>query len=402
MFPILFSCLFLNAQKYGDIVKIKHVLTNTHLHSHAINYGHPQSSGQQQITAFGSSDDNDLWVIKPEHGNDSRRGIVHHGDVIRLEHYLTHRNLHSHAGIPSPVTSQQEVTGFGNNGMGDTNDNWRIETQNGGNWALNQRIRLIHVNTNYALHSHAGFYHPDWTANQQEVTCFGGRDDNDLWMLTEVRTTCPIAFSQENYQGQRFEMCGRGPYNIPFEVKSIQIPVGWEVSYTPHGSECFSDQANSIVSVSTPSLASNPPCIQFPFYVVSKPDGLNKLKVTVITGQDDLRGGNRFFFTLHTRNGFSFPEIPVIPPNGLATNSTYIFEIPVFNSPAENNLNYKDIAAFTIRHDGRPRAGHPFDTYDNWDCRSVLLDWDSRVPKATRFSATRFTGELTSRRYETY
>lgn len=50
----------LKAQNYGDIVKIKHVLTNTHLHSHAINYGHPNSSGQQQVTAFGGADDNDF------------------------------------------------------------------------------------------------------------------------------------------------------------------------------------------------------------------------------------------------------------------------------------------------------------------------------------------------------
>ncbi|MFN0037261.1 MAG: hypothetical protein ACKVUS_19555 [Saprospiraceae bacterium] len=215
-------------------------------------------------------------------------------------------------------------------------------------------------------------------------------------------TTCPVAFSEANYQGQPFEMCARGPHNIPFEVKSVQIPDGWEVSYTSHGGECFSDQANTIVSESKASLADNPPCTQFPFYVVSKPDGLNRLKITIVTGQDDMRGGNNIFFTLHMRNGFSFPEIPVNPPNGLAGNSTYSFEITVFNSPAENNLNYKDIAAFTIRHDGRPRNGHPFDTYDNWDCNSVLLDWDGRVPKAMRFTATRFTGELTSRRYEAY
>ncbi|MBV6429016.1 MAG: hypothetical protein KIPDCIKN_03553 [Haliscomenobacter sp.] len=177
----------LKAQNYGDIVKIKHVLTNTHLHSHAINYGHPNSSGQQQVTAFGGADDNDYWVIKAGHGMNSRSGSINHGDVIRLEHYLTRRNLHSHAGIPSPVSGQQEVTCFGDNGNGDSNDNWRIEIEGGGAWSSNQRVRLIHVNTNHALHSHAGWSHPDWTAGQQEVTGFGGRDDNDWWLLTEVK-----------------------------------------------------------------------------------------------------------------------------------------------------------------------------------------------------------------------
>ncbi|MBE2208467.1 MAG: hypothetical protein IAE84_12825 [Saprospiraceae bacterium] len=186
-FLFLSLSFFAKAQNYGDIVKIKHVLTNAHLHSHAINYGHPQSSGQQQVTAFGGADDNDYWVIKPEHGNNNRSGSVRHGDVIRLEHYLTRRNLHSHAGIPSPVTGQQEVTCFGENGNGDSNDNWRIEIDGGGTWAANRRIRLIHINTNHALHSHAGHAHPQWTAGQQEVTGFGGRDDNDWWVLTEIK-----------------------------------------------------------------------------------------------------------------------------------------------------------------------------------------------------------------------
>ncbi|MBP6809926.1 MAG: membrane dipeptidase [Saprospiraceae bacterium] len=186
-FLFLSLSFFAKAQNYGDIVKIKHVLTNTHLHSHAIHYGHPQSSGQQQVTAFGGADDNDYWVIKSEHGNNNRSGSVRHGDVIRLEHYLTRRNLHSHAGIPSPVTGQQEVTCFGENGNGDSNDNWRIEIDGGDTWAANRRIRLIHINTNHALHSHAGHAHPQWTAGQQEVTGFGGRDDNDWWVLTELR-----------------------------------------------------------------------------------------------------------------------------------------------------------------------------------------------------------------------
>ncbi|MBP6809927.1 MAG: hypothetical protein KA138_00290 [Saprospiraceae bacterium] len=186
-FLFLSLSFFAKAENYGDIVKIKHVLTNTHLHSHAIHYGHPQSSGQQQVTAFGGADDNDYWVIKSEHGNNNRSGSVRHGDVIRLEHYLTRRNLHSHAGIPSPVTGQQEVTCFGENGNGDSNDNWRIEIDGGDTWAANRRIRLIHINTNHALHSHAGHAHPQWTAGQQEVTGFGGRDDNDWWVLTEIK-----------------------------------------------------------------------------------------------------------------------------------------------------------------------------------------------------------------------
>lgn len=178
-----------NNVKYGSVVKIKHMLTGCALHSHAQNYSHPATSGQQQVTAYAGSDDNDLWLIKRPHGygTDFPAGQpVKDWDVIRLEHVLTRRNLHSHAGVPSPVTGQQEVTAYGTNGIGDGNDNWRIELEGGGIWEKGQVIRLIHVETNHALHSHVAS-HPQWTAGQQEVTGYGGRDGNDWWIISEVR-----------------------------------------------------------------------------------------------------------------------------------------------------------------------------------------------------------------------
>jgi hypothetical protein len=176
--------------RYRNIIKMRHHLTTNKLHSHALNYGHPGTSGQQQVTAFAGSDDNDLWRVKGPDGQPAtfKEGEpVQHGDTIRLEHVLTGRNLHSHGGFPSPVTGQQEVTCYGNNGIGDANDNWRIEIEGGGTWDSGKRLRLIHVLTNHALHSHSGFSHPQWTAGQQEVTGFAGRDDNDWWSLFEIR-----------------------------------------------------------------------------------------------------------------------------------------------------------------------------------------------------------------------
>ena len=174
---------------YGSIVRMNHVLTGNTLHSHAINYGHPGTSGQQQVTAFAGYDDNDLWRVKgPDGQPDNYRAgqPVQHGDIVRLEHQGTRRNLHSHAGFPSPVTGQQEVTGFGSNGVGDSNDNWRMEIEGGGSWTSGKRVRLIHINTNCGLHSHPGFSHPQWTMGQQEVTGFPRRDDNDWWRLFEI------------------------------------------------------------------------------------------------------------------------------------------------------------------------------------------------------------------------
>jgi dolichyl-phosphate-mannose--protein O-mannosyl transferase len=114
---------------------------------------------------------------------DSRRitrpdNPVRHGDIIRLEQVLTRRNLHSHSGHPSPVTGQQEMTCFGEGGIGDEDDNWRVEADGEG-WTVGGRVRLIHNPTNHALHSHGGYSHSQWTAGQQEVTGFDSRDDND-------------------------------------------------------------------------------------------------------------------------------------------------------------------------------------------------------------------------------
>ena len=41
------------------------------------------------------------------------------GEVIRLQHLSTKRNLHSHL-FQSPMSRNQEVSAFGENGLGDT------------------------------------------------------------------------------------------------------------------------------------------------------------------------------------------------------------------------------------------------------------------------------------------
>ncbi|WP_066311184.1 MIR domain-containing protein [Bacillus sp. FJAT-29814] len=178
------------AVRYGQTIKVSHLMTGLTLHSHALNYGHKGSSGQQQVTCFKGADDNDFWKIKGANGTPANHRInevVQHGDVIRLEHMPTQRNLHSHRGHPSPVTGQQEVTGFGTGGQGDDNDNWRVEIDGGGQWTAQRRVRLVHLLTNHTLHSHRGFSDARWTAGQQEVTGFGNRDDNDWWWLLEIR-----------------------------------------------------------------------------------------------------------------------------------------------------------------------------------------------------------------------
>lgn len=48
-------------------------------------------------------------------------------DKIRLRHVPTGRHLHSHEGFESPITAQQEVTGFGGAEESDENDVWELK-----------------------------------------------------------------------------------------------------------------------------------------------------------------------------------------------------------------------------------------------------------------------------------
>ena len=176
--------------RQGMVVKMRHQATGCALHSHRIPYSHPGTSGQQQVTCFAGGDDNDLWMLKGPHGQNTPQTYgqqIKHGDVVRLEHVATGRNLHSHGGISSPLTGQQEVTAFGINGNGDFNDNWCVEVDGAGPWTTDRAVRLIHVATGVALHSHAGWSDPVFTTGQQEVTGFAGRDSNDFWYASDLR-----------------------------------------------------------------------------------------------------------------------------------------------------------------------------------------------------------------------
>ena len=173
----------INPITYMSTIRLIHFATNNALHSHPINYFHPESSGLQQITAFSKNSTDDFWIVMGADGSDKNYlsgKPVKDGEIIRLQHVNTTKNLHSERGRPSPVSRQQEVTGFGNDGVGDPDDNWRVDVENGGMWTEKKRVRLIHINTNHSLHSHfeGG---SDFINKQQEVTAFKGRDENDFW-----------------------------------------------------------------------------------------------------------------------------------------------------------------------------------------------------------------------------
>jgi hypothetical protein len=166
-------------------IRLKHSATSMLLSSLSQSYSNPGSSGQQMVVGSAHKNTETVWLVKGNHnaGDSYPAGeAVKHGDFIRLEHISTRKNLHSHGDRLSPLTRQQEVTAYGFSGIGDENDDWMLDLENPGDWHIGSPIRLIHKSTVKALHSHAGYTHPIFTAGGQEVTALPKGDLNDLWV----------------------------------------------------------------------------------------------------------------------------------------------------------------------------------------------------------------------------
>ncbi|XP_054683004.1 protein O-mannosyl-transferase 2 isoform X2 [Grus americana] len=178
---------------YGSVVTMKNLrMAGGYLHSHWHLYPEGIGARQQQVTAYLHKDLNNLWIIK-KHDSDTDLSdpsspveFVRHGDIIRLEHKETSRNLHSHQ-HEAPLTRKHfQVTGYGINGTGDSNDFWRIEVvgRKAGKLikVLRSQVRLTHVATGCILGS-SGKTLPKWGWEQVEVTCtpYLKESPNSLW-----------------------------------------------------------------------------------------------------------------------------------------------------------------------------------------------------------------------------
>lgn len=172
------------------------------LHSHVQTY--PVGSQQQQVTCYHYKDDNNdfyitpRWEDAPVSDEDSAEPLrmVKHGDVVRLVHAATGRNLHSHT-IAAPVTKENyEISGYGNATVGDSNDYWVIEIvddmvtgkkgKSGDSVkSLTTRMRFRHLNLNCYMRA-ANAILPQWGWKQVEVSCDkenNPKDDHTYWNI---------------------------------------------------------------------------------------------------------------------------------------------------------------------------------------------------------------------------
>uniref|UniRef100_A0A1B6FVD8 MIR domain-containing protein n=1 Tax=Cuerna arida TaxID=1464854 RepID=A0A1B6FVD8_9HEMI len=133
----------------GSVLKLLNTDYKVRLHSHDVKYG--TGSGQQSVTGTESQEDvNSHWVIKGETKKQCIRGEpVKCGSSIRLTHLATNKNLHSHH-FSSPLSGNQEVSAYGNEGEGDTGDHW-VVLCDGDAWERDEKIMLKHVDTDVYL-----------------------------------------------------------------------------------------------------------------------------------------------------------------------------------------------------------------------------------------------------------
>lgn len=118
---------------------------------------------RQQLVTFtkDAATTNSLWRIRPAHHSEQREypsndeepptckfaETIQCGSLIRLTHLHSNKNLHSHAGVKTPLSNQQDVNALGRgDGTGDGGDDWYIECFTG-IWKRGQPIRLKHRDT---------------------------------------------------------------------------------------------------------------------------------------------------------------------------------------------------------------------------------------------------------------
>ncbi|KDQ16238.1 glycosyltransferase family 39 protein [Botryobasidium botryosum FD-172 SS1] len=195
---------------YGSKVTLKNMgWGGGLLHSHVQTF--PVGSNQQQVTCYHYKDENNQWTVLPAWGetpydpNADDVDFLKDGDVVRLQHVPTKRNLHSHV-VPAPVTSlNHEVSCYGNETMGDVNDHWIVQVVDDLHRGKKEHVGRIHSLTTRMRFRHkvlgcylraANAILPQWGFKQVEVSCDkedNPNDDHTYWNVeSHINPKLPI------------------------------------------------------------------------------------------------------------------------------------------------------------------------------------------------------------------
>ena len=207
------------------------------LHSHVQTY--PVGSQQQQVTCYHYRDNNNEFIITPPwneeqlpanySASDQPIRMLKNNDVIRLVHDQTKRNIHSHY-VAAPVTKENlEVSGYGDEEIGDDNDHWVVEIVDdmvhgkvpvgGPVRSLTSRLRLRHKNIGCYMRA-ANAVLPQWGWKQVEVSCDkenNPKDEHTWWNI-------------ENHWNDRLPPGDEKLYKSPFLRDFIHLNVAMMTS----------------------------------------------------------------------------------------------------------------------------------------------------------------------------
>ncbi|KAL8589782.1 hypothetical protein ACOMHN_020785 [Nucella lapillus] len=252
---------------FGSHITLKQRRTGgAYLHSHPHLYPEDLGPRQQQVTTYSHKDENNVWKIKPadqDAGTDQPAVLVKNGDLIRLEHVITRRNLHSHK-EPAPLSRRHyQVSGYGVNGTGDANDVWLVEVANAPQGApiqtVRSQIRLVHYYVRCALFSHDKKL-PKWGWEQLEATCTTNtRDHRSHWSVEEVRDDRLPNVSFELYSPSFVEKLMES-HAVMMQGNSGLKPKDWEETSQPwqwpinYRGQVFSGKEHRVYLLGNPVL----------------------------------------------------------------------------------------------------------------------------------------------------
>nr|SVE75401.1 EOG090X0E0P [Daphnia dolichocephala] len=166
----------------GSAIKLQNLAYKIRLHSHDVKYG--SGSGQQSVTGTDTTDDvNSHWAVVGPLNKTCKRGEpIDCGSTIRFQHLTTRKFLHSHL-FSSPLSGSQEVSAFGENGVGDTGDYWKVVCD-GDFWERDDSIAFRHVDTNVYLAS-SGHAYGRPINGQLEIVGLTKLDSSCQWKTAE-------------------------------------------------------------------------------------------------------------------------------------------------------------------------------------------------------------------------
>lgn len=134
-------------------------------------------------------------------------------------------------------------------------------------------------------------------------------------------------------------------------------------------------------------------------FLINVANAQSVMRVKLTTGGDDLRGGNNAYITVNYSNGTTSKEY--LLGGGFANGATTQKNITLDRLIS----SISEISNIIIRHDGSPRAGNPFDTYDNWDLKAINVTFqigrdDVCFANYSGNPDQRFTGSIRNKTYK--